>query len=182
LDYWVTVKYFSLFSLVLGFSAILIAVEEKLNTFKRKKKRSTMKSRIGGSILRILTLVVALAFTIGFEKLGVKANYQLREFYLNHSIVRTNGKIDGLKRIDLVEAGEEDFYLVSFKIGEKIVQKGLIIDYAKKDGYEIEDEINRIKKSLFVPRINGRAVEIVYSQEFPSFLKIKTQYNNTYSK
>lgn len=162
MDSWVFVKYFSLFSIALGFSTILISLEEKLNSNRRKKRQSTMATRIEGAILRIITLLGALVFTIGFENLGERANYHLRQLFLNQSVVQTIGKIDGLKRIDLVKAGEEDFYLVSFKLDQKTVQKGLIVDYAKKDGYEVVDQITRIKKTLFVPRINGRTVKIIY--------------------
>lgn len=171
LDHWVLLKYFCLLSIALGLSAILVPIEEEL----LKKKKSAKASRAGGNTFRVTTFLTVLILTLGLEKLGEIANYQLRTYYLNQSVVQTNGTIDSMKRIDLSKVGNEDFYLVNFEIDGKAVQKGLIVDYAQKDGYKIVDQITRVDESLFVPIVKGRTVQIIYSDKFPSFFKIKNE-------
>lgn len=119
-------------------------------------------------------LILLLAAVIGLEKLGSHINYKLRDYLLSKKTESTIGFVKGIKRIDTVKMGYEDFYVIDVIINGKIQSTGLPIKYADKDNDHF-DKINNPKldrNNLTIVKLKENQVEILYSKIYPSFFRI----------
>ena len=109
---------------------------------------------------------------IGLEKSGKYLNYNLRNYFLNSDSKIAKGIIIDFVRIDLPKAGEEDFYLIQFNYGQKLIKKGLIIEYTVWDNDNESKNFKITDNGIVVNKIKGGKIDIMYSEKFPSFIKI----------
>src|SRR5690606_6447559 len=105
-------------------------------------------------------------------KTGKYLNYNLRNYFLNSDSKIAKGIIIDFVRIDLPKAGEEDFYLIQFKYGQKLINKGLLIEYSDWDNKNQSKKFKIKDKGIVVNKIKGGKIDIMYSENFPSFIKI----------
>tara|TARA_R110002167_G_scaffold351433_1_gene563993 strand:- start:558 stop:1163 length:606 start_codon:yes stop_codon:yes gene_type:complete len=172
LEYWELIKYCSLILFVLGLSSLLFSVWEKWN----RKPIKTFKQKPTNWILfyskNIISFGLMLLMVIGLEKTGKYLNYNLRNYFLNSDSKIAKGIIIDFVRIDLPKAGEEDFYLIQFKYGQKLINKGLLIEYSDWDNKNQSKKIKIKDKGIVVNKIKGGKIDIMYSEIFPSFIKI----------
>ncbi|MDN3725513.1 hypothetical protein QRD02_14075 [Aequorivita sp. SDUM287046] len=172
LKYWELIKYSSLFLFVIGLSILLFPLWEEWK-YKPKKK---FKEQPTKWLVYYSKSVFALGFTlftiIGLEKSGKYLNYTLRNYYLSSNSKITNGTIINYVRINLVKAGQEDFYLIQFNDGEKLIERGLLIDYSDWDNDKGSEDFKMTQNGIVVNKVKGGKVNIQFSERFPSFLKI----------
>jgi len=172
IDYWVLIKYLSLFLFLFGVSAFFFLLFDKFSNKPKKPFLKVPQKWILWIFGNGLLYVIILGMVLGLEKSGEYFNYKLRDFYLSNNTIETTGVIIGMKRLEIERTGREDFYLIKFKNNEKTIQKGLMIKYSEKDD-NYENKMFELKQNtLTLNRMKGSQLRIVYSEKFPSFLKI----------
>ena len=172
LEYWELIKYCSLFLFVIGFSSLLFPVWEKWNRKPIKNFQQKPTNWILYYSKNIFSLGLMLLMVIGLEKSGKYLNYNLRNYFINSDSKMTTGIIIDFVRIDLPKAGEEDFYLIQFNNGKKLISKGLLIEYSEWDNNNLSNNFKITDNGIVVNKIKGGKVNIMYSEKFPSFIKI----------
>ncbi|PZD79272.1 hypothetical protein [Mesonia sp. K7] len=172
LEYWELIKYCSLFLFLLGLSTLLFPLWEKWNRKPIKNFKQKPINRILYYLKNIFSLGLILLMMIGLEKSGKYLNYNLRNYFINSDSKITTGIIIDFVRIDLSKAGKEDFYLIQFNNGQKLINKGLLIEYSDWDNNNQSKNFKITGNGIVVNKIKGRKINIVYSEKFPSFIKI----------
>ncbi|NPV51650.1 MAG: hypothetical protein HPY60_10725 [Candidatus Methanofastidiosum sp.] len=126
------------------------------------------------NVKQIIILILLFISILGFEKIGENLNYKLREFYLSNNTIKTVGSIKGIKRIEIVRIGRQEFYTVNFIVEKELKTYGLITKYAKKDNQHFDNYINPkfTNGTMIINRLKGAEVEVLYSKRFPSFFRI----------
>jgi hypothetical protein len=171
-EYWEFVKYSTIFLFLFGILFLFYSVWNKMLIKPTMPFFRLPVNWIFYYLKNAFFLVASLAAIVGLEKSGELLNYELRRIYLSQETIKTEGVITNYLKIDLVKAGEETFYLISFKCEDEIIQKGLIIDYSKKDNNYQNKMFTLTDNVLKINRLKGSKVKIVYSKYYPSFLKI----------
>lgn len=170
IEYWVFINYSSLFLFVFGLSVLLISFLGKWNIKPKKEFKRTPVVWIVYFIKSNFSILFGLLVLIGLEKTGKCLNYHLRNYYLNSDTEITKGKIIDIVKIDLTKGGSEEFYLIEFSKGQKIIITGLLIDYTswdnKNKSYKLLDH------AISANKIKASKIDIMYSKNFPSFIKI----------
>ncbi|MCL8009438.1 hypothetical protein M8845_18580 [Gelidibacter japonicus] len=172
LEYWELIKNCSLILFALGLSVSLIPFWEKWNKKPKKnfKQKPTVWILFYGK--NIFSLAFLLFVIIGLEKTGKNLNYNLRNYFLNSDSKITKGTIIDFVRIDITKAGSEDFYLIRFNNGQEFINKGLLIDYSDWDKSNLNKNFKITDNGIVVNKTKGGKIDIMYSEKFPSFIKI----------
>lgn len=168
-NYWGIVKIISLLCFIIGIAAFvpLGSVESKSHGSSSEELLKKMKW-VGIAVIMVIGI-------IGFEKLGVKMNYKLRNYYLSYNTGKAVGTIRGIKRIEIVRGGHADFYVIDFSISGNTYYGGLQVKYADEDNNYFDKFIHPkvVNGGLTVSILKGDFVNIVYSKKFPSFFKVQ---------
>ena len=172
LEYWELIKYCSIFLFVFGLSSLLFSLWEKWNRKPIKTFKQIPTNWIIFYSKNIFSLGLMLLMVIGLEKSGKYLNYNLRNYFLNSDSKIAKGIIIDFVRIDLPKAGEEDFYLIQFNYGQKLIKKGLIVEYTVWDNDNESKNFKITDNGIVVNKIKGGKIDIMYSEKFPSFIKI----------
>jgi len=172
IDYWELIKYATILFLIFGISALLFSVYDKLDKKPKKPFKKVPIKWLIHYLKNGATLIVVLIAVIGLEKTGESLNYKLREYYLLQETVTTDGILEEYIRFYMPKVEDEDFYLVSFKIENEKVKKGLLVDYSEKDGKNNVGTVTFENNGLSVGRTKGSPIKLIYSKKFPSFFKI----------
>ncbi len=173
MNYWSFVRGFSILSFAVGLVLMVPRSLEKINN-KGKKSLSPRLGKVVAKLKPIILTILLFVVVLGLERLGGNLNYRLRDYFLNHDTAIANGYAKGIKRIDLVKIGHEDFYLIDFNVGDKVQSSGLMVAYAAKDS-GLFTEINQFKNSegqLIINNLRSGNVQVKYSKKFPSFFKV----------
>lgn len=172
IEYWELTKYATILFLIFGISGLLFSVWDKLDKKPKKPFKKVPIKWLIHYLKNGATLIVVLIAVIGLEKTGESLNYKLREYYLSQETITTNGILEEYVRFYMPKVEDEDFYLVSFKIENEKVEKGLLVEYSEQDGKNNIGNITIENNTLSVGRMKGSQLNLVYSKKFPSFFKI----------
>lgn len=171
-EVWLTVKNTTLILLVLGVTSIFVniwgMVDSKNKSFRKLPFKEIIIKFINGLLIILMFLLV-----LGLENFSEFLNYKIRDYYLSKNTIETQGTINEYFRYYLPHMEDEDFYLVSFKVNDKTVDKGVLVDYCELDGQRNFEKIIFNENTLSVQSGIGSNVKIVYSKSFPSFFKIQ---------
>ncbi len=173
MNYWSFVRGFSILSFAVGLVLLLPRNLEKTNG-TGKKYLSPRFGKIVAKLKPLILTILLFVVILGLERLGENLNYRLRDYFLNHDTAVATGYAKGIKRIDLVKIGHEDFYLIDFNAGDKVQSSGLMVTYAAKDS-GLFTEMNQFKNSggqLIINNLRSGKVQVKYSKKFPSFFKV----------
>lgn len=172
MEYWGTIKVLTIFIFILGLFICFIPFWEKFD----KKPKISFSKGISQWVLwyskNTLMLLSLLGLIILLENIGENLNYKLRGYYLSNDTIITNGIIVGVKTINTVKMGFEEFYVVDFVYNNKKVQKGIMLEYSLKDINGNVDFVSLNNNSISVKRLGKMDTKILHSRKYPSFLKI----------
>jgi hypothetical protein len=172
IEFWRFAKGTSIFLFAVGITVCLPF--EFIKGFQKQEFKSSPLKWVTRNVKQIIILILLFISILGFEKIGENLNYKLREFYLSNNTITTVGSIKGIKQIDFVRLGRQDFYTVNFIVGKELKTYGLITKYAKKDNQHFDNYINPkiTNGAMTIKKLKGAEVEVLYSKRFPSFFKI----------
>lgn len=173
MNYWSFATVFSILSFVVGLVLLVPRNLEKTNS-KEKKSLSHSMSKIVEKLKMLILIIVLFVVALGLERLGEILNYRLRDYFLNQNTAIVTGYAKGIKRIDLVKIGYEDFYMIDFNVGDKVQSSGLMLTYAAKDS-GLFTGMNQYKNSesqLIINNLRSGKIQVKYSRKFPSFFKV----------
>ncbi len=171
IEYRELVKHTSVFLFLFGFSAIGFLYWEKWKQQTQSRFKSQSTRGVFYYFKTALGLCIIVFSTLGLEKAGKYLNYSLRNYYLQEDTSVTIGVIVNLISIHLPNAGRENFYLIQYKVEEKMILNGLIVEYSNWD-HDQNQFPEPSKRELKVNRIKGGNIQVEYSNKFPSFLRI----------
>ncbi|QGY44715.1 hypothetical protein GM418_13875 [Maribellus comscasis] len=174
MNYWSFVRGFSILSFAVGLVLMVPSSFEKTNS-KGKKSLFPGLSKIVAKLKPLILTILVFVVILGLERLGKNLNYRLRDYFLIHDTAIATGYAKGIKRIDLVKIGHEDFYQIDFNAGDKVQSSGLMVAYAAKDS-GLFTEMNQYKNSggqLIINNLRSGKVQVKYSKRFPSFFKVE---------
>lgn len=170
-EYWQAIKIITIFLFCIGFLFVFI------NFFNTQKPKNRFFKIPMDWVLYYMSnlffIIFGLMSIFIFEQVGKEINYKLRNYYLSNNVNRVPAIISNFKKLNILNTGEEDFYMVSFVHNNGFLEKGLIVDHVLKDGQNYNEVIISKDDTVFnIDRLVGKKVEIIFSDKFPSFLKI----------
>lgn len=171
LTYWAIAKSISILLFAIG---LIILTPLNIDPINKNKVNAKINFILKYS-KKIIWYIIFILLIIGLEELGQSLNYSLRDCYLSNNTGETIGYFNGIKRINIVKVGYEDFYLVDFNVNGKIYSNGLLVDYGEKD-VSSTDEYRKseiTKNNIAIGKLKGSRVKIIYSNKFPSFFRIE---------
>lgn len=171
IEYWFTIKNTCLIIFFVGLGIIQFPLWDKIDNRISINKKKNKKKWLITRALKIALIVFSVFSVVILEKVGKRINFEFRNSYLSENTIKTKGKIIDYKKLHIVRAGEEEFYLVRFEHDGKILTKGILSDY---DLWENKNsEVYSLKNGeLKLNKVIGSTVEIEYSEKYPSFLRM----------
>jgi len=156
LDFWVSVKWWSLNITTLGILFIFFPLTNKYKTSRIYQKLFVTKKWYV-SVLSTLAFILLLTFVYVFiEKTATATNKSIQAFYLKGGIQGTQARAVGIVnlRFTLKSTYYQPFMAVEYATPEGILRQGL---KPKKFGY----------------LQNGQIIDIIYSKDHPSIFKVQ---------
>jgi hypothetical protein len=153
LDYWGSVKSWTVFLFIIGIVVIGIPIfdwieKSKPRTFKEDPPKMLLYATKAMLTVGILVVVVVL-----LERFGVWTNDRLVAYYLSKETEITEGLIVGERNISytIKTTRYERFHIIRYYANGQIIEQGLIPSYSLKI---------------------GQTYMVTYSRKFPSMCKV----------
>lgn len=156
LDYWVSVKWWSLNITTVGFLFIFFPVMEIFKTTQFYQFLFTPKKWYL-SILSVLLFILTLTFLYIFiEKIALLTNKKIQAYYLNRKVQGTIGEVIGV--VDITYTLKSTYH-----------QRFMAVEYATPDGILRQG----LDPKQYGYLQNGQKIEIIYSRDHPSIFKVE---------
>jgi uncharacterized membrane protein YidH (DUF202 family) len=165
MDYWGTVKSWTVLLFIIGLVVTGIPILEWLDKTKPKTFRADPPRWVFYVIKAIIAVVIMVAVAVQLEKFGIWTNERLVEHYLSKDTDITEGIIIGEKKVSYTvkTTHYESFYVIKYKALGQIIEQGL-----------------KPSHSLTI----GQTYKVTYSKHFTSIFKVghKTRHNKSYNQ
>lgn len=153
LDYWGTVKSWTVFLFIIGIVVTGLPIFEWIEKSKPRTFKADPPKMIFYVIKAIIAVVIMVAVAIQLERFGVWTNERLVEYYLSKDTEITEGLLIGERKVSytIKTTSYERFYVIRYYVSGQIIEQGLKPSY-----------------SLNV----GQTYKVTYSKKFPSIFKV----------
>jgi len=156
LEYWATVKWWSLNLATIGFLIIFFSLtksHEEQHWYKILFKSGKWYLNILGVLVFILTLTICYIF---LDKAAIRTNEKIKAYYLEAKSIETMATVIGT-------------YKVSFTLKSTYKQSFIAIEYSTQEGM-IRQGLDIKQYAYLKP---GQKITILYAKAHPSFFKLQ---------